>query len=257
MNESSADKKIELDRYENRAQALLAKPSEFKFCLGSDTMKPQLRKPYLVYEQFHRDHIKKEHKVLEIGSGTGLHTYSLLQTNAQVTATDISPASIEIIKRKYSSIYKNLQAQVADIEQLPFGDEEFNIVCCAGSLSYGNNELVLKEISRVLKTNGLFISVDSLHNNPIYIINRWLGYWRGRRSLSTIKNMFTINKLSQMQPNFKLIKLQFFGALSWLSPVLTIILGEQKATVLLDRFDQIIKTRASAFKFVLLAKKSV
>lgn len=60
---------------------------------------------------------------------------------------------------------------VADMEQLPFENESFNIVTSAGSLSYGYQIKVDYEIRRVLKPNGFFICVDSLKHNPIYKIN--------------------------------------------------------------------------------------
>jgi ubiquinone/menaquinone biosynthesis C-methylase UbiE len=36
----------------------------------------------------------------------------------------------------------------------------------AGSLSYGDNDIVMNEIYRVLKLQGVFIAIDSLNNNP-------------------------------------------------------------------------------------------
>tara|TARA_B110000444_G_C18436347_1_gene409237 strand:+ start:426 stop:593 length:168 start_codon:yes stop_codon:yes gene_type:complete len=54
------------------------------------------------------------------------------------------------------------------MENLPYEKNTFDVVCCAGSLSYGKNLLVLNEINGVLKSDGYFISVDNLNENPIY-----------------------------------------------------------------------------------------
>ena len=68
------------------------------------------------------------------------------------------------------------------MELLPFDNEIFDIVACAGGLSYGDNKLVLNEIYRVLKPKGMFICIDSLNENPIYKFNRYLHYLRGNRT---------------------------------------------------------------------------
>ena len=47
------------------------------------------------------------------------------------------------------------------------------------ALSYGDNDLVLKNVYQKLKPGGYFVCVDSLDNNIIYRINRYLHYLRG------------------------------------------------------------------------------
>jgi hypothetical protein len=47
-----------------------------------------------------------------------------------------------------------------------------------------------------LKNKGAFIAIDSLNNNPIYRLNRYLHYLKGERSLSTAcfwNNLIWIN----------------------------------------------------------------
>ena len=69
------------------------------------------------------------------------------------TATDISPKSVELMNNTfYESV--NFSAEVADMEILPFDSESFDVVCSAGSLSYGDNTVVMNEIYRVLKPEG-------------------------------------------------------------------------------------------------------
>ena len=55
--------------------------------------------------------------------------------------------------QKYSK-YKNFFSKVADMEKLPFKNESFDVICSAGSLSYGDNNRVINEIYRVLKLGG-------------------------------------------------------------------------------------------------------
>jgi SAM-dependent methyltransferase len=244
------DKKVERNRYDDRALKLLSKGS-FDKDTGSSSYSLPIRMPYLRYEEMHIKFIENNNNVLEIGAGTGMHTRSLLETGAFVMATDISPNSVKIIKKKYEKYSSKLITKVADMESLPFSNETFDVVCSAGSLSYGDNQVVMNEINRVLKPGGIVIIVDSLHENPIYIINRWIGYFRGTRSLSTIKRMPTLKLIREYEDKFNIIKLDFFGSLTWLSPMLT-FLRKDLVGRFFDRFDTLINVQRSAFKFVVV-----
>jgi ubiquinone/menaquinone biosynthesis C-methylase UbiE len=43
------------------------------------------------------------------------------------------------------------------MEKLPFADQSFDLIVSAGSLSYRDNDIVMNEIYRVLKLQGVFI----------------------------------------------------------------------------------------------------
>ena len=245
------DKKVERNRYDDRALKLLSKGS-FDKDTGSSSYSLPIRTPYLRYEEMHIEFIDNNDNVLEIGAGTGIHTHSLLETGAFVVATDISPNSVQIIKKKYKKYSDKLIAKVADMELLPFGNETFDVVCSAGSLSYGDNQIVMNEIHRVLKPGGKLIIVDSLHENPLYIINRWMGYYRGTRSLSTLRRMPTLKLIKEYGDKFNIKKLDFFGSLTWLSPILTLFLKKELVGRIFDRFDTLINVKRSAFKFVVV-----
>lgn len=253
---STKDKKIEFTRYNERAKKLLLhKDTINSDKLGALSYPLIFRKPYIEYEKFHKKYIKASYKVLEIGAGTGLFTKSLLDCGAMVVATDISPNSLKVIKKRFAKYKQKLIVQVADMEKLSFNKNYFDIVTCAGSLSYGDNDLVMNEISRVLKPGGVFICVDSLNENPLYRFNRWLNYKRGKRSQGTLNNMPTIKLIKKYNANFELINLDFFGSLVWIYPILKILIGKNSATKIIDNFDKLNKTRKSAFKFVMAARK--
>lgn len=98
------DKKTECLRYDARAQSLLAAGSsavETAPVPGSLAVPPVYRAPYIYYEQCIREHIKHNHDVLELGAGMGLHTFALVQTDARVVASDISPNSLEVLARRF------------------------------------------------------------------------------------------------------------------------------------------------------------
>ena len=172
------DKKTEYQRYDARALEILRNKkanAEGPQNFGASAIPLTLRAPYLYYEQCIHKYISSNHDVLEIGSGTGLHTHALKQTRARVVASDISFHSLSVLER----CIKGITIVAADMEALPFKDESFDVVTSAGSLSYGDPDLVDTEVRRVLRTGGTFICVDSLNHNPIYRFNRWLHYLRG------------------------------------------------------------------------------
>ena len=248
------DKNLELLRYDERAHQLLADGKVVKNQNGSQSILECTRAPYLFYEKAHVDLISKASNVLEIGSGTGLHTYSLLNRKAKVYAFDISINSVKYLKNRYKNNI-NLFSQVADMESLPFNDESFDVVCSAGCLSYGDNTIVRDEIYRVLKKKGTLIIVDSLNHNPIYKINRWLHFINGERSLDTLKRMPTISLIQSYHNKFGSIEVRYFGSISWLSPLIRRIVGEVAASNFSNFIDRIIKVEKSAFKFLMIAVK--
>jgi len=246
------DKETECFRYDTRAQSLLLAESNtlgFEPSFGSLASPPVLRAPYLYYEQCIQQHISKDQDVLELGSGTGLHTYALKQTGARVVASDISSHSLMLLNQRINGI----TTQVADIESLPFESETFDVVTMSGSLSYGDPALVDAEIRRVLRPGGVFICTDSLNHNPVYRLNRWLHYKRGERTQSTLLFMPTIKRIESISSGFQSTEVRYFGAVSYIMPVLAHIIGQSGAAQFSDFVDNLVHVRRAAFKFVLVA----
>lgn len=248
----SNDKKTEYLRYDARAQCLLvAGTSKVETTLvpGSLAVPPVYRAPYSYYEQCIYQYICKEDDILELCSGTGLHTYVLAQTGARVVASDISSHSLEVLSQRIGGV----ATRVADIESLPFEASSFDAVAIAGSLSYGDPDLVDAEIRRVLRPGGIFLCVDSLNHNPIFKFNRWVHYRRGVRTKSTLLRMPTMDRIQSISQGFKSAEIRFFGAVSYLMPVLARIIGQNHAANVSDAIDRFVHLRRAAFKFVLVA----
>ncbi len=247
------DKLTELDRYDKRAESQLSRPpptAPGRTIIGSATMPHYLRTPYIFYEQCIANLVKPNHKVLELASGEGLHTATLVETKAQIVATDIAPSALKLIEQ----CFVNVTTQIADIESLPFENSSFDVVVCAGSLSYGDPSLVDTEIRRVLRPGGLFICVDSLNHNPIYRLNRWIHYLRGHRTKSTLQRMPDLRRIYSLKKGFQKTEVRYFGHLSFIMPVIAFLFGDKKAGRLSDYIDSTLNTRYAAFKFVLIGR---
>jgi ubiquinone/menaquinone biosynthesis C-methylase UbiE len=241
------DKYIEIKRYDDRARKILVKKIIIK------KIPQYINVPYKYYFSLIKK-LKKKTKLLEIGAGTGENTLRLIKMNFNVCATDISPRSVEVMRQKYSK-YKNFSSKVADMNKLPFKNNSFDIISSAGSLSYGDNNIVMNEIYRVLKFGGKAVFVDSLSNNPIYRFNRYIHYIKGNRSWSTLKRMPNINLIEKYLKKFGYGKVRFFGSITWAFPLLKIVLAEKVITKISNCVDQILEVKKSAFKFVLILNK--
>ena len=252
------DKELERQRYDNRAVMASKGFSTDTGELGGATSIPRvLRAPYEYYEATLQEVLKPDAVVLEIGSGTGEFTGALLRSGAKVVASDISSLSLELLRIRYADKF-NLSTMTCDMEILPFPDGMFDVVVSAGSLSYGDNQLVLSHVRRLLKSGGCFVCVDSLNHNPIYRINRYMHFLTGARSFSTLQRMPTGDLIGQY---IKVLggnsTVRYFGGLSWLLMVLARLGFESFWAAVSDSFDRLFRVRRSAFKFVLIVNKDI
>ncbi|MCH5317467.1 MAG: class I SAM-dependent methyltransferase [Eubacterium sp.] len=115
-------------------------------------------------------------KVLDCCAGGGVYSYYLADRGYNVTAADLSPKNIEIIKaNKKSSILDDIQ--ILNVLNLScFEGKTFDVVLCMGALyhlkrSEERRECV-KECLRVLKDDGIFI-LAYINRNPCVLYQFW------------------------------------------------------------------------------------
>jgi ubiquinone/menaquinone biosynthesis C-methylase UbiE len=243
------DKKTEERRYNHRAIFFLDNKN-FK---SVNSLSRALKSPYNFYQKSILRLVDSDDFILEIGAGMGENTDFLLDTGAKVCATDISKQSLSVIRRRFCT--DKLTTKVADMERLPFNNKTFDVVCCSGSLSYGEHTSVMNEVHRVLKKDGVLIVVDSLNDSLIYRFNRYIHYLKGRRSLSVIKRTPDLRLLKKYEYRFNNVETYFFGSISYLIPIMNKIFGEKRAERISDFVDKFFLIKKSAFKFVLIAEK--
>jgi ubiquinone/menaquinone biosynthesis C-methylase UbiE len=249
------DKKREQERYDSRAQKIIQISGTTEFKIDWYDVVPEIyREPYDWYVAQISSCVSRESRVLEIGCGIGVFTGVLLRSASTVCATDISSSSLDVLRGRYSA-NGNLEIRVADMESLPFPDGSFDVVASAGSLSYGDNMLVMNEIHRVLRPGGCFVCVDSFNHNPIYRFNRWLHYLKGERTKSTLLRMPSMSTLQRYADKFSKIDVRYFGSISWMIGGLQRIFGTEAAMRLSKMADQVICVKKSAFKIVMVATK--
>lgn len=115
--------------------------------------------------------------VLDIGCGNG-NILKLLKekTNSALYGIDLSDKMIAEAEKKLG---KDVNLTVGDAEYLPYNDGQFDVIICNASFHhYPNPKIVLKEVKRILKKNGVFILGDPTapFNWYIKIFNYFLKY---------------------------------------------------------------------------------
>lgn len=104
---------------------------------------------------FNQIDFSKVNRLLELGCGNGKlwQENKIDLRNREIFLSDISEGMVEEVRNKLGSDFNCI---VADAEKIPFKDEYFDSIIANHVLFYLNDlNLGLKEISRVLKPNGI------------------------------------------------------------------------------------------------------
>jgi len=112
--------------------------------------------------------LPKELSVLDVGTGTGQLALLLAEEGArEVVGIDISPAMLEAAELQRlsarSAAARRVSFRLAPAHALPFRDERFDAIVCRLLLHHSHKpQVILAELARLLKHNGLLIVADLL-----------------------------------------------------------------------------------------------
>ena len=246
------DKLYELKKYNLQARETLKKDSLSEKVIGYEKFHFCFQNPLIKFEELINKHISPGMNVIELASGQGNYTGFIAAQKAEVFSTDISLNSLKVAS-KYLNNFDNVIYQVADMENLPFKSNIFDALVIAGSLSYGNLNIIQSEINRVLKKNGLLIVVDSLNENPIYKFKRLFDVLRKKRTKSSYLNLPKMKTIDNFSKDFEILDLSFYGSITWL---LNFFPNRRWVKSFSLSFDNAIKCKKSAFMFTFVGKKN-
>lgn len=254
MVDGAEDREVEAARYNSIALQVLSSDE-----LGPDgcaAERETLRKPYIAYHAACAAITTPGCRVLELGAGTGRHSPAACGKGVDITCTDIAPAALQILQRRFGRMGQAVRTVVTPMEETPFPDSSFDLVISAGSLSYADPERLDAEIIRVLRPGGSVVCVDSLNHNPVYRLNRW-ARWRIQRdrTRSTLVRMPTISRMQRLGSRFEYCTLRGFGAWSWIWSPLSVLLGQPLSAKCNSVCDHLPGSRRLAFKFIFEAHR--
>ena len=123
-----------------------------------------MRKDAAAYAQLYEllRPVVRHKTVLELAAGTGLIAKNIVNSAAQIEATDASAEMIAEAKRDNRSA--KLHFSVQDMFHLPYADGSFDVVIVSNALHIvPEPERALREIRRVLKDDGVLVAPTFTH----------------------------------------------------------------------------------------------
>jgi len=98
---------------------------------------------------------EKPLRVLELGAGTGKLTETLVGLGHEVFATEPDERMLDVLSAKLPDV----RATVGSAEQIPVGDQQYDVVIAGQAFHWFDQEAALSEISRVLVKGGRMVLV--------------------------------------------------------------------------------------------------
>jgi 2-polyprenyl-3-methyl-5-hydroxy-6-metoxy-1,4-benzoquinol methylase len=114
-------------------------------------------------------------RVLEIGCGRGAFARYLAAQGANLVAADFSEKAIEIARRRLAGV-TDCEVLVADIQEIPFPAESFDVVISLETLEHVSDpDRALEELVRVAKIGGRLVITTP---NYLSLVGLWRIYRR-------------------------------------------------------------------------------
>ncbi len=115
-------------------------------------------------------------RLLDLGCGTGMWSVRFAQRGANVNAVDVSVEGIKLTlaRARLHGVSDRVRAQSASAYELPYLDRSFDLVHGENILHHLDAERAGREISRILKPNGIAVFVENSANNKLLMLARKL-----------------------------------------------------------------------------------
>ncbi len=154
----------------------------------------RLMSPYAVRRYAHArqynsvlNYVESGQRVLDAGCGEGSLSVMIAKKGATITGTDISIPNVEASKKYAESEGVLAVFQTADLENLPFPDNSFDLVVCSHVLEHiPDFDKGLQELMRVSKKRVVF-AVPTIINMCSWIqVGGGQYYLKGPRSFASL-----------------------------------------------------------------------
>jgi len=118
--------------------------------------------------------------LVDLGCGTGELLFQLQDTASKLLGVDSSPKMLEQARKKLGQSHQGLNLRLGEMEHLPLSDQEADLAILNMVLHHlPLPEAGIREVSRVLKKDGLFIITDFAAHDQKEIREKYGGPWLG------------------------------------------------------------------------------
>ena len=166
--------------------------------------------------------------VLDVGCGGGLLSERFAAVGCSVTGIDRSEPTLNAARTHAASAGLAIHYQMGDGQALPFDAETFDVVCCCDVLEHVDDVgQVVGEISRVLKSDGLFF-FDTINRTwsskllAIKLAQDWAPTRLVPRNVHVWEKFIRPQELAASLHNHGLSTHEFVGLSPRLDPTLTL-----------------------------------
>ena len=111
-------------------------------------------------------------RILDLGCGIGEAAVYFAKHGAHVTASDLSAGMLRVAARLAARHGVCLETAKCSATDVSLPDETFDIVYAGNLLHHVEIEPTLREVHRLLKPGGVFVSWDPIKHNPLIKIYR-------------------------------------------------------------------------------------
>jgi len=123
-------------------------------------------------------------RVLDLGAGTGLFSWHILEEYPAATFTlcDLAPKMLEIARQRFASYSDQFTFLIKDYRQIS-ADQKFDLVISSLSIHHLSDEdkrALFLHIHSILEDGGLFINIDQVWGPTEYWHSRYWDQWLER-----------------------------------------------------------------------------
>jgi demethylmenaquinone methyltransferase/2-methoxy-6-polyprenyl-1,4-benzoquinol methylase len=114
-------------------------------------------------------HIKEGHKVLDVGTGTGvmipfLHSYT--GNTGKIIAVDVAEKMIEVARNKFN--FENVEFIAGDVLKIELPENYFDCIMCYSMFPhFDDKKAAVEKLARYLKKDGKFVICHSQSRETI------------------------------------------------------------------------------------------
>src|SRR3972149_10845377 len=144
----------------------------------------------------------KGKRLLEVGCGLGIDLVHFAKGGAKVYGIDVAEKAIKLAEKNFELHGVNGELHIMNGEDIKFNDNSFDFVYAHGVLAYTENqEKMISEIHRVLKTGGETILMMYNRSSWLFILSKLFGV-KLEREDAAVFNTYSINEFRHMSRCF-------------------------------------------------------